>query len=195
MASSLFSIETELKMPRNFRKALLDAAAPVVERRLQQIAADAVDETEAIIRKTFVNDRSGRRRHSRTKHLAGSIRAEVVGDENGDGLPGLKIWSTAPAGKVGALELGIDHEYRIYPSAGGFLYFPSNLTARPKKGATPGTVSGRRQGAYTQFRARGVKQGGKGILLTKTNKGVKHPPYTGKHFMQQGLQKAIRKNT
>lgn len=187
-----FSIETELHAPRNLRKLLVDQAEPIMMRKCQAIANDAVVEAEAAIRRIFVNDRSGRRRHNRTRHLSGSIRAKAVPDESGDGLPGVIIWSTANAGKVGALEEG-SRAHRIYPSEGGYLYFPSNLAQRPLKAGKAGPVRAntgapRRVAAYQQFRS-------KGVLLTKNNTGVNHPPYTGKHFMRGGLQRAIRKNS
>lgn len=175
----------------NLKKTLDDAADIAITHSLEQIAQLAVEEVESIIRKVFVNDRSGRRRKERTQHLLGSIRAAVTHEGK---TAQLVIWSTANPGKVRMLEGGTNKVYRIFPrdAANGFLYFPSNLSQRPvTTGPTARRDTSRRQVAYGSFH-RQTGQGKKGTLFTKTI-GAQHGPYTGRHFMQRGAKTAIRK--
>jgi hypothetical protein len=169
-------------------KVMRAAAEQRIESILEQAADLAVQETEAIIRKEFVNDRPASRRKSGSQHLAGSIRARVVSEGR---RMKLVVYSTANARKVGMLEFGKDEPYAIQPrgtDVKDYLFFPSNKAARPlgkRQGPTLGVKIPRRQAAYGGLR-------GKSVLLTKTDAAI-HPPYVGKHFMQRGGERAIRK--
>ena len=171
-------------------KALSDMVA--------SIRVIAVEETEQIIARSFVTDRSTRRRKRYESHLSGSIQCRVSGvttSSAGDFMVRVTMWSKAPPGKVGMLELGSKKEYRIYPKdkEKGFLYFPSNQSGRNPKVGPPRPLrktSGHKV-AYQAFRSPpGSTAKGKGLLLTKTA-GAAHHPYSGKHFMKKGMEKAL----
>lgn len=193
-------------MPTGFRKAgkvevafrigdilnrFEDTANLLVTHELEKIADLAVQETEAIIRKEFVNDRNSRRRKQGAQHLLGSIRSNVL---HSGKTAQLIVWSTASPGKVGMLEEGTSKTYTIHPRdiENGFLFFPSNQSGRPSAGVSPGVRdTSRRNVAFQSFHRKGGLGKG-GDLMTKTF-SAEHGPYTGKHFMRKGTQAAIRK--
>lgn len=171
-------------------QVLLTAANEIVAAKLDEMRGQVVQEVESIIRQEFVNDRSGRRRKERTQHLLGSIRAQV--DKSGK-TARLVIWSTADARKVGALEYGTSLSYIITPrDPDGFLFFPSNQAARPVSFGPNATRStARRSVAYGSYN-RKKGQGKKGELKTKTQI-VQRDPWTGKHFMERGAKRVVRR--
>lgn len=164
-------------------RAIEQAGARALRRKLEGIEAAVKQEIEAEIAQDFNNGRSGFLSKGDTK-LLGSIIVQLEGEE----FPfTLSVGSHADPGKVGALEFG-SHAHTI--EGNPLLYFES---ARIGRGKAAGIGAGRSSGVLGPGKISGGvgSRGGSSRQLTKTP-SVRHPGNRPYRFMRIGLERAVR---
>lgn len=162
MAHASVKSTHQLTANSSFGRALLAAAAPEAQRRLQEACDAVVEETNRIITDTYVTDRSADRRHP-GRHLLGSIYCKVEGAQ----FPFvLTMGSLAPRVKVNSLNNGSrahtiqGQPVLAFPPAGNNARFAAASFGRKQvvpKVSHPGTKG-------SHFLERGMETGVRRVL-------------------------------
>lgn len=194
MASGPVRITRSLNNSSGFAKAVEAAAAQQAYRQLKAVIDQAETEAKRIVSSELVNDRPVLRRKKGARHLLGGIKMEVDFPNGANTFPIVMTGrAVGDQHKIGALEFG-SPPHKISAVNAERLVFPSSGDVRATKKGDDGSII-RLESGKASKRQRGQALANNNRLsrqkLVKTE-SVNHPGNRAYHFLQRGMERAIR---